>query len=116
MTPTDGENVHVCDRSVALVNERVALRAAVWRMWDALLTIEEQAMTLLHGRTDAWPLIDAIEKAQAAYGYLAEQYPEPYQDDEAMLRMAGNTADVRGKHPDPPWPPQGDANGREVQP
>ena len=82
-------------RELDLMNERLWLRANVYRMAMALLDIDDQAMTLLTGRTDAWPLIDAIERGHAAWLQLGDKYPEPYMDDDAMLRTAGCVLDVR---------------------
>jgi hypothetical protein len=80
--------------TIDLLNERLYLRATVYRLWRALCEIDGEAMTLLAGRTDAWPLIDAVEKAHAAWAQLVEAYPEML-DDDLMLRTCGCMLDAR---------------------
>lgn len=61
---------------VDLVNERLALRTYLYRMFAAVDLADAEIMRLLAGRTDAWELVDQIEKARQSYADYLTGWPD----------------------------------------
>ena len=82
----------------ALVNERMALRTYLYRMFAAVDAADGEIMRLLAGRTDAWDLADQIDTAKAAYSDYLSQWPNALPAIEAIeaseaARTNGSTSD-----------------------